>query len=103
MKDVSLYANCDKTYEQASGQLCCFRTHLLAKADTRAGIEREEDERVWREVLGNALVEEAVRVELVGIGAPEVLAPLHDEDRIVTSERIISQRVREWMIGPTWC
>ena len=79
------------------------KAYLLSQTDPWTSIEREEDERVWRKVLGDALVEEAVRVELVGIGAPEVLAPLHDEDRIVTSERTISQRVRERMIGPTWC
>lgn len=40
-------------------------THLLPKADARAGIEREEYKRVLREVLRNAVIEEAVGVKLV--------------------------------------
>ena len=40
-------------------------TCLLSEADARSGVEREEDERVGREVLGRAPVEEAVRVEFL--------------------------------------
>lgn len=42
--------------------------YLLAEADARAGVEGEEDERVGREVLLYALVEEPVGVELQGCG-----------------------------------
>lgn len=37
---------------------------LLAEANARAGVEGEEDERVWREVFVEPSVEEAVRIEL---------------------------------------
>lgn len=41
-------------------------THLLAETDARAAVEGEEDERVRDQVLADAFVQEAVRVELVG-------------------------------------
>lgn len=40
--------------------------YLLAETDARAGVEGEKDERVGREVLLHALVEEPVGVELQG-------------------------------------
>ena len=43
-------------------------THLLAETDARSGVEGHEDERVRREVLVQALVKEAVGVELQGCG-----------------------------------
>lgn len=39
---------------------------LLPEADARAGVERDEDVRVVGEVLGEALIDEAVRVEFAG-------------------------------------
>ena len=39
---------------------------LLAKANTRTGVEGEEDEGVGRDVGLDAVVEEAVRVEFIG-------------------------------------
>ena len=41
-------------------------TYLLAEADTRTCVERDEDEGIWGEVLLDALVEEAVGVEVIG-------------------------------------
>ena len=42
---------------------------LLPEADARASVEGEEDERVGGEVFVEAVVEEAVGVELVGCGS----------------------------------
>ena len=42
------------------------RTNLLAKANARACVEGDEDVRVVRQVLVEALVDEAVRVEFGG-------------------------------------
>ena len=107
IKDTSLYAN----YIQMARQRAIEghrsrRPYLLAKADTRARIEREEDERVRREVLLHSLVEESVRVELqrykdevpsihgsntwksmraLAIWTPEILAPVHHEDGVNAS------------------
>ena len=39
---------------------------LLPEADARAGVEGDEDVRVVGEVLGEALVDEAVRVKVAG-------------------------------------
>ena len=110
MNDTSLYANCPRVSGYARGKKRGGggegRAHLLPEADARAGVEREEDERVGREVLGDARVEEAVRVEPVRcgrrvslllafgvcaprrrtVGAPEVLAPVHDEDGVQAAE-----------------
>ena len=74
--------------------------YLLSKADTRPRIEGQEDEWVRREVLVQPLVEEAVRVELLGcgdvvrggvvrwsaedctVGPPEFLAAVHALHRV---------------------
>lgn len=55
---------------------------LLPEADARAGVEREEDERVAAQVRLLARVEEAVGVELERVGAPHVRAPVHHEDGV---------------------
>ena len=73
---------------------------LLPEADARARVEGQEDERVRREVLVQSLVEEAVRVELLGcadvvrggvvrwsaedctVGPPEFLAAVHALHRV---------------------
>lgn len=41
-------------------------TYLLSETDTRAGVEGKEDEGVRREVLGNAFIQETIRIEGVG-------------------------------------
>ena len=41
-------------------------TYLLPETDARPRVEREEDERVWREVFLHSFVEESVGVELQG-------------------------------------
>ena len=108
MKDTSLYANyVHMTRQYATEGYRSHRPYLLAKADTRTRIEREEDERVRREVLLHSLVEESVRVELqrykdevpsihgsntwksmraLAIWTPEILAPVHHEDGVNASE-----------------
>jgi hypothetical protein len=40
-------------------------TYLLTKADTRAGIEGEEDERVLGEVFLEAVIQEAVGIKFL--------------------------------------
>lgn len=40
--------------------------YLLSETDPRAGIERQEDERVWSEIFLQAFVEKTIRVELQG-------------------------------------
>ena len=40
--------------------------HLLAEADARTAVERQEDEGVGNEVFLETLVDEAVGIELLG-------------------------------------
>ena len=77
MNDASLYANCSRRLTQPERKVSVQargprsgekgggetkRAYLLAKTDAGAGVEGEEDERVGREVLLHALVEEPVWV-----------------------------------------
>ena len=59
---------------------------LLTEADARASVEGEEDEGVWSQVGGDALVEESRRVENVCVWSPEVLTSVHDEDGVDDSD-----------------
>lgn len=44
----------------------CIGTDLLTKTDSRPGIKRQEDERVWNQVFVKTLVDEPIRVEFRG-------------------------------------
>ncbi len=119
MNETSLYANCVPSNYEHSGQISPSGpkargdAHLLPETDTRARVEREEDEGVRGEILLQALVEETVRVELQGcedrdssvtatsrqigdvtIWAPQVLPPVHYEDRVDASKINVSTRAR---------
>ena len=54
--------------------------HLLPEADTGPAVEGEEDERVRGQILVQALVEEAIGVELLSVGTPQVLAAMHEQN-----------------------
>jgi hypothetical protein len=41
-------------------------TDLLPEADPRSGVEGKEYERIFQKILLNPVVEEAIRIELVG-------------------------------------
>ena len=47
-------------------------THLLAKANPRSRVKREEDEWVWNKVLFNPLIQETVGVEFQGCPVDKV-------------------------------
>ena len=66
MNDASLYANWWGAPVSTAATAINGATHLLSEADARAGVEREEDERVAGEVLVDALVEEPVWVPVEG-------------------------------------
>jgi hypothetical protein len=83
-------------------------TDLLTEADTRTSVEGCEDERIRSHIFAHSLVDEPVRVEVVGcrlqrisdadlVGcqtpevrtsrAPKVLATMHVPERIRNAER----------------
>ena len=55
---------------------------LLSWADSRSGVEGEEDERAGRDVLLDALVQKPVWVVRGGVWTPEVGAAVHEEDGV---------------------
>ena len=57
-------------------------TYLLSETDARSSVERQEDERVWDEVLVETFVEESIGVELKCVRAPEIRPSLHKHDRV---------------------
>ena len=62
--DISLYAN--YRARQRRTRRADVWTHLLSETDARTGVEGEEDERVWGEVLVNTVIQEPVGIVLLG-------------------------------------
>ena len=58
------------------------RTYLLPEAYPRTSVEGQEDERVRRQVLVHACVDETRGIEDLRVGAPEVRAAVHQEDAV---------------------
>ena len=69
--DISLYANYGNSLR--SEPTACSRggggrAYLLAKANARSSVEREEDERVRHQVLAQTFVDEPIGVEFLSCG-----------------------------------
>lgn len=81
VNDASLYANYAIMVKDSACIAQVDQPYLLPKADAGSGGECGEDERVRDEVLVQALIQEAVRVEDEDVGAPEIFTAVHNKGR----------------------